>query len=103
MKQSRQTLRRACLKIKEKMVVQTEKKMIAGAFLLAGDAVLVKDRRRAKNLLHRLNVTEYRVTKKARKSKELIKCRSDFLWNRLFIVMAIMCGENVYFNVNCVV
>jgi hypothetical protein len=25
-----------------------------------------KDRRRAKNLLHRLNVTEYRITKKAR-------------------------------------
>ena len=52
----------------------TEKeKMIAGEYYLAGDPVLVKDRRRSKNLLHRLNVTEYRVTKKAREIiKELI-------------------------------
>jgi maltose O-acetyltransferase len=40
---------------KEKMVVQTEKKKWLPEFYSAGDAVLVKDRRRAKNLLHRLN------------------------------------------------
>ena len=34
----------------------TEKeKMIAGEYYLAGDPVLVKDRRRSKNLLHRLH------------------------------------------------
>jgi hypothetical protein len=36
------------------MVVQTEKKKWLPEFYSAGDAVLVKDRRR-KNLLHRLN------------------------------------------------
>jgi maltose O-acetyltransferase len=42
-------------------------------YYLAGDPVLVKDRRRSKNLLHRLNITEYRITKKAREIiKELI-------------------------------
>jgi maltose O-acetyltransferase len=47
--------------------------MIAGEYYLAGDPVLVKDRRRSKNLLHRLNITEYRITKKAREIiKELI-------------------------------
>jgi maltose O-acetyltransferase len=87
----------------------TEKeKMIAGEYYLAGDATLVKDRRRAKNLLHRLNVTEYRITKKARDIiNELIPnagvnlyieppFHCDYGYN-------ISCGENVYFNVNCVV
>jgi maltose O-acetyltransferase len=44
------------------MEYKPKEKMIAGVYS-AGDAVLVKDRRRAKNLLHRLNVTEYRVKK----------------------------------------
>ncbi|HRN44629.1 MAG TPA: sugar O-acetyltransferase [Flavobacterium sp.] len=87
----------------------TEKeKMIAGQYYFAGDPVLVKDRRRSKNLLHRLNVTEYRVTKKAREIiKELIPNAGanlyieppffcDYGYN-------ISCGENVYFNVNCVI
>ena len=91
------------------MEPMTEKeKMIAGEYYLAGDAVLVKDRRKSKNLLHRLNVTEYRVTKKAREIvKELIPNAGanlyieppffcDYGYN-------IVCGENVYFNVNCVV
>ena len=51
--------------------MKTEKeKMIAGEYYLAGDPTLVKDRRKAKNYLHRLNVTEYRLTKKA---KEILK------------------------------
>ncbi|MBC5842268.1 sugar O-acetyltransferase [Flavobacterium sp. F-380] len=87
----------------------TEKeKMIAGVYYHAGDATLVKDRRRAKNLLHRLNVLEYRITKKARDIiAELIPAvganlyieppfHCDYGYN-------IVCGDNVYFNVNCVV
>jgi maltose O-acetyltransferase len=40
--------------------------MIAGEYYNAG-CDLNKDRRRAKNLLHRLNVTEYRITKKSKR------------------------------------
>lgn len=87
----------------------TEKeKMISGENYIAGDSVLVKDRRKAKNLLHRLNVIEYRVTKKSREIiQELIPnagvnlyieppFHCDYGYN-------ISCGDNVYFNVNCVV
>lgn len=89
--------------------MNTEKeKMIAGENYFSGDPILVKDRRKSKNLLHRLNVTEYRITKKAREIlKELIPNAGanlyieppffcDYGYN-------IICGENVYFNVNCVV
>ncbi|HSN47195.1 MAG TPA: sugar O-acetyltransferase [Flavobacterium sp.] len=89
--------------------MKTEKeKMINGDAYLAGDPVLVKDRRKAKNLLHRLNVIEYRITKKAREIiQELIPNSGanlyieppffcDYGYN-------IVCGDNVYFNVNCVV
>lgn len=89
--------------------MKTEKeKMITGEYYLAGDSILVKERRRAKNLLHRLNVTEYRLTKKAKEIlKELIPnvgksfyieppFHCDYGYN-------ISCGDNVYFNVNCVV
>ena len=41
-------------------------KFNAGEPYLLGDIDLKKDRRKAKNLLHRLNVTEYRMTKTAR-------------------------------------
>ncbi|HAH56005.1 MAG TPA: sugar O-acetyltransferase [Flavobacterium sp.] len=89
--------------------MKTEKeKMIDGEAYLAGDAVLVKDRRRAKNLLHRLNVIEYRITKKAREIiKELIpNAGVNFYIEPPFFCdygYNIICGENVYFNVNCVV
>lgn len=85
-----------------------KEKMIAGENYNAGDPILVKERRKAKNLLHRLNVTEYRVTKNARLIiEELIPnagknfyieppFHCDYGYN-------ISCGENVYFNVNCVV
>ena len=89
--------------------MKTEKeKMIAGEYYLAGDPILVKERRKAKNLLHRLNVTEYRMTKKAKEIlAELIPnagksfyieppFHCDYGYN-------IICGDNVYFNVNCVV
>ncbi|WP_396170082.1 sugar O-acetyltransferase [Flavobacterium sp.] len=89
--------------------MKTEKeKMIDGQFYLAGDAVLVKDRRKAKNLLHRLNVIEYRITKKAR---EIIQELIPNAGTNLYIEPPffcdygynISCGDNVYFNVNCVV
>ncbi|WP_418263446.1 sugar O-acetyltransferase [Flavobacterium faecale] len=89
--------------------MKTEKeKMIDGEHFLAGDATLVKDRRRAKNLLHRLNITEYRVTKKAREIiAELIPNSGKNLYIEppFFCDYGynIFCGENVYFNVNCVV
>ena len=89
--------------------MKTEKeKMIDGEAYLAGDPILVKERRKAKNLLHRLNVIEYRITKKAREIiQELIPNAGanlyieppffcDYGYN-------IICGDNVYFNVNCVI
>ena len=89
--------------------MKTEKeKMISGEYYIAGDPVLVKERRKAKILLHRLNVTEYRLTKKAKEIlAELIPSTGksfyieppfhcDYGYN-------IVCGDNVYFNVNCVV
>jgi len=89
--------------------MKTEKeKMIAGEAYLLGNPQLMKDRRKAKNLLHRLNVTEYRITKKARLiTEELLPntpkdirieppFHCDYGYN-------IFCGENVFFNVNCVV
>lgn len=89
--------------------MKTEKdKMIAGEYYVSGDVTLIKDRRRAKNLLHRLNVTEYRITKKAR---EIIAELIANAGSNLYIEPPfhcdygynIMCGDNVYFNVNCVV
>lgn len=89
--------------------MKTEKeKMLAGENYLAGDSVLVKDRRQAKNLLHSLNVTEYRITKKAR---EIIKELIPNAGTNLYIEPPffcdygynIFCGDNVYFNVNCVI
>lgn len=96
-------------KEKYPMKIQTEKeKMIAGDPYLAGDPTLVKNRRKAKNLLHRLNVIEYRVTKKAR---EILKELLPNAGANLFIDPPfhcdygdnISCGDNVYFNVNCIV
>jgi len=89
--------------------MKTEKeKMIGGDYFLAGDSVLVKERRRAKILLQRLNITEYRMTKKARAILQELIPNSG---NNLYIEPPfhcdygynIFCGDNVYFNVNCVV
>ena len=89
------------------MNTENENKIDGEPYLL-GSEKLKKDRRAAKNLLHRLNVTEYRITKNARMIiKELIPNAGlnlyieppffcDYGYN-------IHCGENVFFNVNCVV
>ncbi len=89
--------------------MKTEKeKMIAGENYFSGDAELIKDRRKAKNLLHRLNVIEYRITKKAR---EIIQELIPNTGTNLYIEPPffcdygynISCGDQVYFNVNCLV
>ncbi|WP_400193761.1 sugar O-acetyltransferase [Hymenobacter sp. B81] len=89
--------------------MKTEKeKMLAGEPYLAYDPELLAERTRAKQLLHRLNVTEYLLTDAARAVlRELLPhaprslyieppFHCDYGYN-------IHCGENVYFNVNCVV
>jgi len=73
-----------------------------------GDLELKKDRRKAKNLLHRLNVTEYRMTKNARLIlAELIPNAGKNLYIEppFFCDYGynIFCGDNIFFNVNCVV
>ncbi|MGI4761310.1 MAG: sugar O-acetyltransferase [Janthinobacterium lividum] len=85
-----------------------EEKMLAGALYAAFDPVLLAARTRAKRLLHRLNVTEYLLTDAARAVlAELLPhaganlhieppFHCDYGHN-------IYCGNNVYFNVNCVV
>ncbi len=87
----------------------TEKqKMISGEYYIANDPELVKDRTDCKRLLHRLNVTEYVVSDNTRAIlQQLIPNQPgnlyieppfhcDYGYN-------ITCGDNVYFNVNCVV
>lgn len=89
--------------------MKTEKeKMLSGELYLAGDSELLKERRNAKRLLRKLNITEFLVTKPAKSIlAELIPnapkslyieppFHCDYGYN-------IHCGENVYFNVNCVV
>lgn len=82
--------------------------MLAGEYYLANDSILVQERTHAKKLLHALNVTEYMMNERAKGIlHELIPnapkslyveppFHCDYGYN-------IFCGENVYFNVNCVV
>ena len=82
--------------------MKTEKeKMIAGEYYLAGDTVLVKDRRKSKNLLHRLNVLEYRITKKAR---EIIKELIPNTGVNLYIEPPFFCdyGYNIFVVTMCI-
>jgi len=89
--------------------MKTEKeKMMAGELYLSGGEDLNKERRKVKNLLHRLNVTEYRMTKNVRLIlAELIPNAGKNLYIEppFFCDYGynINCGDNVYFNVNCVV
>src|SRR5579862_5136328 len=89
--------------------MKTEKeKMLAGEYYLAYDETLVAERKHCKQLLHRLNVTEYMMNENGKAIlNELIPnahqglyieppFHCDYGYN-------IFCGENVYFNVNCVV
>ena len=89
--------------------MKTEKeKMLAGEIYFANDDVLVTERTKAKKLLHKLNVTEYLMNEKA---KTILSQLLPNAGKGLYIEPPfhcdygynIHCGENVYFNVNCVV
>ncbi len=89
------------------MKTEDQKKTDDHPYLIE-DGELKKDRRRAKNLLHRLNITEFRVTKNARDIiKELIPNAGQNLYIEPPFYCDygynIHCGDNVFFNVNCVV
>lgn len=82
--------------------------MLAGELYLAADPALVQARTRAKQLLHRLNVTEYLLTDAARQVlAELVPhAGPNFYVEPPFHCdygSNIYCGSNVFFNVNCVV
>jgi maltose O-acetyltransferase len=85
-----------------------EEKMLAGELFAAFDPALVAARTRAKHLLHRLNVTEYVLTDAAHSIlAELLPHTGENLWVEppfhCDYGSNIYCGNNVYFNVNCVV
>ena len=82
--------------------------MLNGESYLANDKELVAERLRAKKMLHRLNVTEYIANGNARAVlRELLPNAN----RKMYIEPPFHCdygynihsGENVYFNVNCVV
>lgn len=90
-------------------MMKTEKeKMLAGELYLANDKELTAERIRAKKLLHKINVTEYWMNRNTRKliaelipnSKGVVHLEPPFHCDYGY---NIECGENVYFNVNCVV
>ena len=89
--------------------MKTEKeKMLAGEIYFANDKVLVAERIFAKKLLHKLNVIEYVMNGNSRNILRQLLPNSD---KRIYIEPPFHCdygynihsGENVYFNVNCVV
>ncbi|MVN91593.1 sugar O-acetyltransferase [Mucilaginibacter aquatilis] len=89
--------------------MKTEKqKMLNGEYYLAYDTELVKERTDCKRLLHKLNITEYVVGDgtKAVLAKLLPNAPASIYIEPPFHCdygYNIICGENVYFNVNCVV
>lgn len=90
------------------MMPSEEEKMLAGELYAAFDPALLAARTRAKRLLHRLNVTEYLLTDAARLVlTELLPHAGENLYIEppfhCDYGSNIYCGNNVYFNVNCVV
>jgi len=89
--------------------MKTEKeKMLSGELYFATDKELTAERLSAKKLLHRLNVTEYVINGNARNIlRELLPNARK----KIYVEPPFHCdygyniysGENVYFNVNCVV
>lgn len=85
-----------------------KEKMILGEIYYANDKLLNEERLQAKKLLHRLNVTEYVMNGNSRAVLRELLPNSN---KRLYIEPPFHCdygynifsGENVYFNVNCVV
>lgn len=89
-------------------MLSEKEKMLAGELYAASDPILVQERTRTKQLLHRLNVTEYLLMDAARQVlAELVPHASpDFYVEPPFHCdygSNIYCGSSVYFNVNCVV
>ena len=89
--------------------MKTEKeKMLSGENYSAIDKELAQDRIKAKKILHKINVSEYWVNKSTRKliaellpnSPSVVHIEPPFHCDYGY---NIICGDNVYFNVNCVV
>jgi maltose O-acetyltransferase len=89
--------------------MKTEKeKMLAGEYYLANDETLVRERLECKKLLKKLNVDEYLMNDNAKtilaklipNAPESLYIEPPFNCDYGY---NITCGENVYFNVNCVV
>ena len=89
--------------------MKTEKeKMLDGEIYFANDKELVAERTKAKKLIHKLNVTEYVMNVTVRNILQELLPNAN---KRLYIEPPFHCdygynihsGENVYFNVNCVV
>lgn len=85
-----------------------KEKMLSGENYFSNDKTLVLERQNAKKLLHKLNVTEYLINSNA---KQIIRQLLSNANKRIYIEPPFFCdygynifsGENVYFNVNCVV
>lgn len=90
------------------MIKSEKEKMLLGEIYFANDKELIQERLKAKKLLHQLNVTEYLVSGKVR---VILRELMPNAHKRLYIEPPFHCdygynivsGENVYFNVNCVV
>jgi maltose O-acetyltransferase len=85
-----------------------KEKMLCGENYFSNDKELTTERQNAKKLLHKLNVTEYLMNGS---SRAILKQLLPNAHKRLYIEPPFHCdygynivsGENVYFNVNCVV
>lgn len=94
--------------MKSEKLKSEKEKMLSGENYSAVDRELVQDRIKAKKLLHKINTTEYWVNKSTRKliaellpnSKNVVHIEPPFHCDYGY---NIECGENVFFNVNCVV
>lgn len=82
--------------------------MLLGEYYLANDELLLQERNTCKKLLKQLNVTEFVVTDTIKaiilqllpNAPESIYIEPPFHCDYGY---NIVCGENVYFNVNCVI
>ena len=89
--------------------MKTEKeKMLLGEPYNGRDIELIKERKKAKQLLFQLNIKEYFTNKNTLKIlRELLPnaANSIYIEPPFYCDYGynIICGENVYFNVNCVV
>lgn len=85
-----------------------KEKMHDGEIYYANDKILIAERTFAKKLLHKLNVTEYLMNGNAR---QILRQLLPNAHKKIYIEPPFHCdygyniysGENVYFNVNCVI